>query len=276
MFKHLIGKTMEVYVDDILVKSLNKADHLENLQSTNWQHMRFKPPPPEKHDIGWRVEFRSMEIQMTDFENAAFSIFIVLVTRAILSFDLNFYIPIQRTTENMETAHARNAVLDQKFYFRKNPFSPPVRWQQVSSSESYASSATHSAYNTPPPSPPLGPVESEYELMSISDIINGSNDGSFPGLIPLVESYLNSVNVDVETRCSLARYLDLIRKRANGTLWTGAKWVREFVAKHPAYKQDSAVPEEICYDLVKAVDEMSVKEGANGSVGWEMLRGRKA
>ncbi|WOG87665.1 hypothetical protein DCAR_0206896 [Daucus carota subsp. sativus] len=32
MFKHLIGKTMEVYVDDMLVKSLNKADHLEHLK----------------------------------------------------------------------------------------------------------------------------------------------------------------------------------------------------------------------------------------------------
>ncbi|KAL4809954.1 GCS-domain-containing protein [Aspergillus unguis] len=271
-FAHLfIRDPIVIFSEDLEELDLNKADHFENLQSTNWQHMRFKPPPPEKDDIGWRVEFRSMEIQMTDFENAAFSIFIVLVTRAILSFDLNFYIPIQRTTENMETAHARNAVLDRKFYFRKNPFSAPARRQQHSSSDSN----TSSAYNTPPSSPPLGPVESEYELMTISDIINGSADGSFPGLIPLVESYLDSVNVDVETRCSLARYLDLIRKRANGTLWTGAKWIREFVAKHPAYKQDSAVSEEVCYDLIKAVEEMSVKEGANGSVGWEMLRGKK-
>ncbi|KAK4039180.1 hypothetical protein C8A01DRAFT_36866 [Parachaetomium inaequale] len=39
-------------------------------------------------------------------------------------------------------------------------------------------------------------------------------DGDFfPGLIPLVESYLDSVNVDVATRCHLATYLDLIRKR---------------------------------------------------------------
>lgn len=270
-FAHLfIRDPIVIFSEDLKELDLNKADHFENLQSTNWQHMRFKPPPPEKEEIGWRVEFRSMEIQMTDFENAAFSIFIVLVTRAILSFELNFYIPIQRTTENMETAHARNAVLDRKFYFRKNPFSPMVRRQHSSSG-----SNTSSAYNTPPPSPPLSPVDSEYELMTISDIINGSADGSFPGLIPLVESYLNSVNVDVETRCSLARYLDLIRKRANGTLWTGARWVREFVAKHPAYKQDSAVSEEVCYDLIKAVDEMSVKEGVHGSVGWEMLRGRK-
>jgi glutamate--cysteine ligase catalytic subunit len=57
--------------------------------------MRFKPPPPNA-DIGWRVEFRSMEIQLTDFENAAFAIFIVLLTRAMLSFNLNFYIPMSK------------------------------------------------------------------------------------------------------------------------------------------------------------------------------------
>ncbi|GLA87688.1 Zn finger-containing GTPase-Activating Protein for ARF [Aspergillus tubingensis] len=274
-FAHLfIRDPLVIFSEDLEELDLNKADHFENLQSTNWQHMRFKPPPPDKDDIGWRVEFRSMEIQMTDFENAAFSIFIVLVTRAILSFDLNFYIPIQRTTENMETAHLRNAVLEQKFYFRKDPFSRR-RPNQQSPGGSNVSSTTSSAHNTPPPSPPLHPVESEYYLMTISDIINGSPDGSFPGLIPLVESYLNSVNVDVETRCSLASYLDLIRKRANGTLWTGAKWIREFVASHPGYKHDSAVSEEICYDLVKAVDEMTVKEGKHGTVGWELLRGKK-
>ena len=57
--------------------------------------MRFKPPPPNS-PIGWRVEFRSMEVQLTDFENAAFTVFIVLLTRAILSFNLNLYIPITK------------------------------------------------------------------------------------------------------------------------------------------------------------------------------------
>lgn len=276
-FAHLfIRDPLVIFAEDLEELHLNKADHFENLQSTNWQHMRFKPPPPDKDDVGWRVEFRSMEIQMTDFENAAFSIFIVLVTRAILSFDLNFYIPIQRTTENMETAHARNAVLDRKFYFRKDPFPRRVpKPQQQSSHGSEFSSGASSAVNTPPPSPPLGPVELEYDLMTLSDIVNGSADGSFPGLIPLVESYLDSVNVDVETRCSLAIYLDLIRKRADGTLWTGARWMREFVASHPGYKHDSVVSEEICFDLVKAVDEMAVKEGRNGTVGWELLRGKR-
>jgi glutamate--cysteine ligase catalytic subunit len=276
-FAHLfIRDPLVIFSEDLEELDLNKGDHFENLQSTNWQHMRFKPPPPDKDDIGWRVEFRSMEIQITDFENAAFSIFIVLITRAILSFDLNFYIPIQRTTENMETAHARNAIHDRKFWFRKDPFSRRIpRSAQQSANGSTFSSTTSSAVNTPPPSPPLGPVDSEFDLMTISDIVNGCADGTFPGLIPLVESYLNSVNVDVETRCFLASYLDLIRKRADGTLWTGARWIREFVAKHPSYKQDSVVSEEITYDLVKAVEEMTIKEGKHGSVGWELLRGKK-
>jgi glutamate--cysteine ligase catalytic subunit len=46
--------------------------------------------------MGWRVEFRPMEVQLTDFENAAYVIFVVLLTRAILSFHLNLYIPISK------------------------------------------------------------------------------------------------------------------------------------------------------------------------------------
>jgi len=36
--------------------------HFENLQSTNWNSLRFKNPPTEDSDIGWRVEFRPMDI----------------------------------------------------------------------------------------------------------------------------------------------------------------------------------------------------------------------
>ena len=57
--------------------------------------MRFKPPPPNS-TIGWRVEFRTMEVQLTDFENAAFAVFVALLSRAILRFNLNFYLPISK------------------------------------------------------------------------------------------------------------------------------------------------------------------------------------
>ncbi|KAH7092248.1 glutamate-cysteine ligase [Paraphoma chrysanthemicola] len=269
-FAHLfIRDPIVVFNEDLKELDLTKADHFENLQSTNWQHMRFKPPPPGS-DIGWRVEFRPMEIQITDFENAAFSIFIVLITRAILSFNLNFYMPITRVSENMETAHIRDAVSTQKFWFRKNPFSSHNK-----------SNGSGTGTNTPAeqpsrPSTPTGPVEDEYEQMTINEVINGqtATDGGFPGLIPLVESYLNSMNVDVETRCDIATYLDLIRKRANGTYWTAAKWIREFVNSHPEYKKDSVVGDGITYDLVKQVERITEMEGRDG-VGKEMLGRRR-
>ncbi|KAH7132260.1 glutamate-cysteine ligase, partial [Dendryphion nanum] len=269
-FAHLfIRDPIVVFAEDLESLDLSKADHFENLQSTNWQHMRFKPPPPGT-DMGWRVEFRPMEIQITDFENAAFSIFIVLITRAILSYDLNFYIPIAKVSENMETAHIRDAVSTQKFYFRKDPFS-----SRPGRPGTRSGTATPQELSRPQTPSALGPVEDEYELMTINEVINGqTKDGGFPGLIPLVENYLNSMNVDVETRCDLARYLDLIRKRADGTYWTAAKWIREFVKGHEAYKKDSVVDEKITYDLVKVAEGITKSEGRDG-VGWEMLGRRR-
>ncbi|KAI2473154.1 GCS-domain-containing protein [Annulohypoxylon bovei var. microspora] len=263
-FAHLfIRDPIVIFSEDLKELDLTKADHFENIQSTNWQHIRFKPPPPGS-DIGWRVEFRPMEIQITDFENAAFAVFMVLITRAILSFDLNFYIPIVKVDENMETAHARDAVLDKKFYFRKNPFANRP-------SRSGAASRQGSPTASRPPTP-VGPVEDEFTLMTIDEIINGAgpdSDHDFPGLIPIVESYLDSVNVDVQTRCELSTYLELIRMRASGELWTAAKWIRHFVAKHPEYARDSVVTDHITKDLVAAVVEIGEREQEGR--GWRGL-----
>ena len=83
--------------------------------------MRFKLPPPNS-TIGWRVEFRPMDLQITDFENAAFVTFVVLVTRVILTMKLNLLIPISKVNENMHTAMKRDSVRKEKFHFRKGEF----------------------------------------------------------------------------------------------------------------------------------------------------------
>ncbi|KZT52865.1 glutamate-cysteine ligase catalytic subunit, partial [Calocera cornea HHB12733] len=267
------------------------TDHFENLQSTNWQTLRFKPPPANS-PIGWRVEFRSMEVQVTDFENAAFSIFIVLLSRAILSFGLNFYMPISKVDANMKTAQARDAARQEKFYFRKfvypqdrafeirralescpvsangskagshvhtpvSPVSPKVNGNGFDHMHAERS-RPHSAEQSRCPSPgepELGPVEEEYELMTMDEIINGKGD-YFPGLLGVVRAYLDTLDVDFSTKRNLWMYLDVVKRRANGSLMTCAQWMRRFIRTHPDYKFDSVISEQINYDLMKAFDEI--------------------
>lgn len=109
-----------VYERDLKEVNLEERTQFDMIQTTNWQTLPFKPPPSAvTKETGWRVEIRSMEVQITDFGNAAFSIFVVHLPRATLYFDLNLYISIARIDENMEIAHARDAVVSRKFFFRK-------------------------------------------------------------------------------------------------------------------------------------------------------------
>lgn len=72
--------------------------------------MRFKPPPSIDSPIGWRVEFRTMDIQLTDFENAALIVVLGMIKNVISHFDLDFLMPISKIDENMERSHLIDAV----------------------------------------------------------------------------------------------------------------------------------------------------------------------
>lgn len=41
-------------------------------------------------------------------------------------------------------------------------------------------------------------------------------DAEFSGLIPLINKFLDSVDVDFETRCTISQYLKFISKKASG------------------------------------------------------------
>lgn len=82
--------------------------------------MRLKPPPAQVTKIGWRVEFRTMDIQLTDFENTALIVVLGLVVNIINHFNIDFVIPIDKLDENMLRAHKRSAILNEKFWFNKN------------------------------------------------------------------------------------------------------------------------------------------------------------
>lgn len=97
--------------------------HFDNLNTSIWQTLRFKPALPNT-DFGWRVEFRPCDVQFTDFENAAVACFVVLLTRAIVYYRLNFLMPISKIDENMKIAEKRDACRKAKFWFRKNITKP--------------------------------------------------------------------------------------------------------------------------------------------------------
>ncbi|GAA5919676.1 hypothetical protein JCM6882_004535 [Rhodosporidiobolus microsporus] len=312
-FAHLFIRDPIVIFEETMCQDDEKSsDHFENIQSTNWQTVRFKPPPPGS-PIGWRVEFRSMEVQLTDYENAAFAVFVVLLTRAIMSLGLNFYLPISKVDENMHRAHRRDAIHTQKFFFRKNLFDPkpghacdpPMDGPSTASFSSSAPSPTatngtslpnglngHASHSrepssastssssaapsspccsshapsraaSPVPPPVFGPVEDEYAEFTIDEIFNGkkattAGEVEFPGLIGVVRMYLDGLEkegrVSEGVRKGVERSLELVRRRADGSLVTTATWIRNFVRSHPSYAFDSVVTPEINYDLIRAVD----------------------
>ena len=242
---HLFARDpLVIFEDRVNIDDRTASDHWESLQSTNWQTVRWKPPPSHKGlmdtrsegHIGWRVEFRSMEIQMTDFENAAFVVFIVLLSRVILGLELNTYIPISKLDENMRTAHKRDAVLTEKFWFRSN-----LMPDEVERSSAYWTASD--------------PRPNSCELMTVEEILTGKGR-DFPGLIPLCRTYLDFVGCDSVTRAKVDQYLDFICLRARGELMTNAAWMRAFVSAHPDYKHDSRVSQSVAYDLLMAAKDI--------------------
>ncbi|KAM0688133.1 glutamate--cysteine ligase [Conglomerata obtusa] len=124
------------YSYDEIVKNNEKfyTDDFENIQSSNWRSMRFKLPTQNGNlqESGWKVEVRPMEIQPTAFENSAYTIFVVLLSKAIISYKINFYLPLSLVDENFRRAnllcysegeYRKRLGKDRGlFYYRKNIF----------------------------------------------------------------------------------------------------------------------------------------------------------
>ncbi|KAJ8609967.1 hypothetical protein CTAYLR_008091 [Chrysophaeum taylorii] len=221
------------------------TDHFENIQSTNWNSVRWKPPPaPNPANIGWRVELRTMEVQLTDFENAAFTVFITLVLRVLLSFDLNVYMPMSKVHENMRRAHERDAATKPNKFWWRSHLAYPKHITDCVAAQRGEDCAVHSSYE-------------RLEEMSILEILAGKK-GYYPGLVPLVLAYLDQIGCDPETERIVRSYCDLIVKRASGELLTAAAWMRRFVREHPDYGRDSIVPPSVAHDLLRACHDVGV------------------
>ena len=146
----------------------------------------------------------------------------------------------------MQTAQRRGACRKEKFYFRKSIFTD----SSVCKNEKLLNGGGEGGCPSK--------IEDEYELMTVNEIVNGK--GEFPGIIPLIKDYLNNLDVDVVTQCTIKQHLRLIEGRANGDLMTTASYIRKFVAEHPKYEFDSRVDDEIVYDLINNLNRISSGE----------------
>ncbi len=105
LYSNSIPKKREFCIENIFS---DENDLLQNsLPFTDISSFGHCFPSPPHHifacsnfQVGWRTEFRSLEVQLTDAENAAFISFVVLVTRVVLAFDLNLYIPLSKVGQS--------------------------------------------------------------------------------------------------------------------------------------------------------------------------------
>jgi glutamate--cysteine ligase catalytic subunit len=116
---------------------------------------------------------------MSDFGNAAMTVFLALLTRVIITYDLDLTIPISQVNENMNTAHRRDAVRQEKFYFR---------------------------------------CGTQVSQMNMNEIINGTNHflGLVPYVRRYIGE---QEDINADTRHTIEQYLLLVSRRAAGKLF---------------------------------------------------------
>lgn len=230
-----IRDPLVIFGDRVKLDNTTRVDHFENIQSTNWNSVRFKPPPcsadgKTRPSIGWRVELRTPDLQLSDFENAMLASISQVLALAILKEGWRFYVPISATHANMETAHKRNAVRKGLFYFN---------------------SKITSSYDVEDDTNPIDSMKQ----MTLREIFMGSTRVGFHGLIPMMDEFVSGEWRNY--RCSRDAvekyriYANFLRMRVLGQAPSDAQVLRQFVLSHPLYQGDSQITPTLNYDICK-------------------------
>ena len=207
-----------------------------------------------------------MEVQLTDFENAAFTVFIVLLSRVILYFDLNLYQPLSKVDENMSRAQKRDALLKEKFWFAQSlmPRGSSECPAQAGSPHAHAPAAAAKPEFKKPDAPKPPGIRRRMSKENVAHIFSGNDmsmqevsileilqgTGTYKGLIPMILAYLDMIGTDSVTLRTVSTYLDFIVARAAGELMTPAAWMRSYIRAHPDYKHDSVISSRVAADLM--------------------------
>ena len=204
--------------DDELDPDVEKSYcNYEAVNNSIWHPVRLKPPPAPKSPAGWRCELRVLEVQPTDFENAAFATFVVLLVKAFAKFKVDLTTPL--SGHHMDKAQLRDAVRTQTFSFPDK--------MRVGGGE-----------------------KGEVVLMSAGKIMNGDGE-DFIGLIRLVKECLKTETHNDETSEKLDAYMSHLS--GIGETLTVAQKMRRFVEDHEDYEGDSKLNHKINYDMMKAL-----------------------
>jgi len=213
----LVRDPMMVFNDRLDVDDEQEADHWEQLQGTNWGSVRFKPPPCASNSadcsLGWRVEFRTPEVQITDFENAAIVSVIRLLAEVIIDEKWDLTIPISCCNANDKVSSVRGAATSGRFWFREAP----------------------SAAGSP-------------QQRSLKDILTGSN-GIFARCHAWLDQRCGSGCCSAEAAAKFHSYMSLFERRASGELPTPASFLRARLQSHPGYAGDGVLPADFVFDV---------------------------
>lgn len=240
----LVRDPLMVFENKMDVDDAVATDHFEQLQGTNWNNVRFKPPPAGG-GIGWRVEFRSPEVQITDFENAAIVAVVRALAQVIMDERWDLAIPISRCDANDVASSCRNAAVDGRFWFR---------------------------------------IGGELRQWTLREILAGEG-GIFTRCRAWLQRQRDAEQCSVEAQGRLCMYMDLFERRASGALPTPAAWLRSWLEGHPAYRGDGEVPGAFVGDVcrfaaevnhsAKGAEHLERLRGLLGDLADPATRGRK-
>lgn len=243
----LVRDPLVIFSQKINVEDENDMSHFENINSTNWNSLRFKIPRPSDKDLCFKVEVRPLDLEMTPFENTAMITLILLLYGMILRIESDFIIPITLVDENFERAYQNDAINNQKFWWRINGFK----------SEEFQNDCCKRIYENPEKITYEEDMKNNIKELTINEIFNGSKKYNYPGLLYYLK-IISEKMFKAEKYCE--KYLQFLSKRASGELWTDAKYIRNFIMNHPKYKRDSKINDEINYDLINHILKIQNKE----------------
>lgn len=170
-----------------------------------------------------------MDIQLTDFENSCLIVLMALMVDVINFFNLNFIIPVSKSDENMDRAHQRDAILNQKFWFNKNFVQADNYWESKLHETDFLKSGDQ--VRAP-----------EYEEFTILEILTGREGTDFPGIRPMITKFMEIKKYNKEHVSYINYMLDFLVARAKGLVPTGARFIRNIVEQMKEYKKDSIIP----------------------------------